>query len=649
MKESFQEGNIGVTYRVSNGTHANMVLGIDILETVIENYKRRSDGSIIYDDAGVPVPDPETPTVSGYSAKMVLKSNTIQPNQLGELERTNGEQEINGVQSTFYPLYEVMEQNPGAFGNNDGLMIFAPPAGNLDVAEITELSSFPYMLSVIQRDNDFDSGGLLPSKYSEAAVEFHMNPRAVSKYDDSPLDFKSILRDRWTNDKDPDLPLRYGPYVDYIHAYEDNIRDVLTMCYTKERDFIDAHPDLPSAQPLDVITDPLRDQYMYLFNLLGGKDTSGIPYYTFSFNVQGVSNGVILSNQTKLWAGNGEDNNMSVTDYEREVRKIIKMYGDCGNQVQDLATHPENWFYDTGFGFETKKAIKEFISQRPDTIIATGTGYDTLNIKGYIEPEQRPDPLPPDWVEPEISNLTTAEELQLGGIIESELRSKPESTYFGTPAMRAFIMANTAESTVPGWHRRVNYTHYLIPRCSRRFGQADGKWKRGANFSAAPGNVIRDLIDTSVRWIPYATELQYWKKNINFPYSFDYDRDFMPAVQSIYPLDSSTLNGLSNIQMISALWTIAYKAWRQFSGTDDKEPSDLAAAVTAFVIKELRGKFDDNYNIAVLVYFTEDDEKRGYSWTLKYMVEQGMMYTVESVIIETYRFNQIFGQDLIRA
>lgn len=648
MSESMQEGNIGVTYRVSKGTRSNISIGIDIMPATLTNYERRVDGSIQTDVNGNPVVHPTIPTVQGYSCKIIQRTQSISdPSYFGELQTGNGVQvDDAGNPSTYYPIIELMEENPGSFGNNNGFILFAPEGSEIDKAEALRQQSFPYIFAIATRDNDYDTGSVAPTKYRESSIEVHFNPDAKSKYDDSTLYFTDMVRDRYNNTKDPDLDMYVGPYNSYIKVYKDNLDTILKMLYEAERQYVLANPTTVSSHPIDPITPQGGEEY--LFNWVSGKDMDGVPYYSFTYDVQGnTADGVLLTKHTKLWSGQGRDNWMSTTEYEREVRKILMRYGDCQDVCQDLATHPENWFYDTGFSFYTKKYLKEFISQRPDTIVACGTGYDTMNIKGWIEVPD-PNPLPPDWIVPEISELSEAEELQLGGILESEFRSKPESSFYGTPCTRAFIFGNTAESTAPGWNRRVNYTHYLIGRASRRFGAANGKWKKGAGFSGYPGSVIRSLLNTSVRWIPYSSRVSYWKRSINFPLSYDYDYDFMPAIQGVYPIDSSTLNALPNVQMITRLWTVAYMAWRRFSGVDDLAPEDLKRAVKGFVIETLRGNFDDSFNIAVIVYFTKDDEDRGYSWTLKYKVEQGMMYTVESVIIESYRFNQIADGELIR-
>jgi len=650
MQRAMEKGNIGVTYRVSNGERANLSLGVDIATAVLDNYERHPDGRIKIGNNGVPVINQAQPTVNGYSVKIIQRSRIItNTNQLGSLVPNNGVQtNLDGSPSTYFPLIEMIQNDPGAGGNNNGIMLYSPRADQIDVNEAHRLKSFPYVFAMIERDNSYDSGGIITTKLDETVIEVHLDPNAKSRYDDSTLYFPDIVRERYNNTTDRDLPLRIAPFDKYIFSYEDNIDTVLKMLYQRERDFVDANPNIISAQPLDQITQYGNEQY--LFNLFGGYDTSGVPYYTMSYDAQGaVSTGILLTNATKIWAGNGTDKLMSVTEYEREVRKIIKNYGDCRMQEQDLATHPENWFIDTGFGFETKKFLKEFISQRPDTILVLGTHYDTTDVKGYIKPATLPTPLPPDWVEPEVSSLTPSEEIQIGGILESECRSKPESTYFGTSAMRAVIFVNSAKTDASGWNRRVNYSHYLIPRAAERFGQGNERWKAGAGFSAAPGSVIRHLTDTSVRWINYGRRVAYWKKSLNFPLSYDYDYDFMPAIQTIYDDDSSTLNALPNVQMITHLWTIAYRAWREFSGTDNKSENELAIAIVAFVLDQLRGKFDDNYNINVEVYFTKQDKQRHYSWTLLYQVEQGTMYTVESVIIETYRFNQLNAAGAIRA
>jgi hypothetical protein len=655
--ESMGEGNLAVIYRTTKATRATLQLSLDVLPTQVNNHKRNSDGSIMIDaTTNQPVPDEDQPTVDGYSIKWVLESVPEDEFSLGTRTIKVGSQtDAGGGQSELIPVLDLMEEYPGEFGNNVGIRLYAPDPIQMSHEEMLRVKSFPYIFGIIERENaNSTPRGMVATKYTEPMVEVHLNPEAKDPYSGSSLELGHLIKDRYNNTEDPDLPLLVGHYNTHVHVYHDYINDVVTNAYTKEKEYIEqrqaAGLSAVSSHPLQEITD--GEQWM--FNLLGGYDSKGAPYYTYRFNVSStIPNGFIPSKNTNLWANSAEDNIMSTTEYEREVRAIISEYQDCTKQVQDLATHPQNRFYDTGFGFDTKRVLGKFIAQRPDTFVHIAVAWDTTNVKGYKgvdlpEPEDRPE----DFVVPEVSNLSKAQELQYGAILLADLRSFPESSLFGTESKRGLIIAgNRRSSKLRQWKNPLCMTTgYLVGRSSAYMGAANRTWKDTKSFGSHPLNVIRDLkMGYGNRWMDYSTRIEYWKNNIVFPLSFDYDYDFMPALQTIASDDTSVTNSYFNMLIVCDLWTLAYKAWRRHTGNDKLSKSELLESVRRYLYEEIAGSYDGRAKISVIPYYTTDDRRRNYSWTVKFQVGLNGIDTVQSVEIETWRFAQLTGDDFIVA
>ena len=285
----------------------------------------------------------------------------------------------------------------------------------------------------------------------------------------------------------------------------------------------------------------------------------------------------------------------------------------------DDAINVESIIYDSGFPLETKKALPAFIAQRKDTFVI----LSTHTVGG-----------------PELDN---AEEMSLAIALRTKLQMYPESDYFGTPVMRGMVIGQSGKVRFSQFKERVSLSYEVAVKSARYMGAGNGAWKAGKNFDMAPGSIIDTLYDIKQPFIPASVRNRFWDVGLVWAQPFDRRNFFFPALKTVYYDDTSVLNSYFTAMAICQLNKVAHKAWRNFTGTSSLTDAQLIERVNQFVIDHTKGRFDNRFIIEPDTIITDDDELRGYSWTLAIKIYAPNMKTVMTTYVEAYRISDYQG------
>lgn len=650
------EANVMMIHRLTNGVGAGIRLYILIRDEIeLDNYLRNDDGSYQTDSEG-PITNTTRPLVNGVEFRWALGDASassltspasptdalpgVSKDTLGKgVSFTHVDSE--GIEWTAYPITDLL-QHEGAYGNNVGIKLYADPSA-INVNDAKENKTYPYTFEILERVNIDSIGKTKPTILGERSPEVNFHPESDSN-------LSEVVTYGYQNIEDTRYRLLYGDFSDQNHVYQNYVKTVTQIMMGREYEHrydmdLNTEYDTLSGLQTDLNDSDFINEYSYLINMVNGLDLYGAPYYTV---VQSPANAVpqiSLTSITPIYAVGGDDKIMNNTDYERAVREDIANYQDCQHVYQDLARGVETFFYDSGFSMDTKLVLGKFISQRPDTYLILQTHSDTRDALGSTpyDPNDEDDQ-PDDYIFPEVSNLTNAEEIDRADKITNAMSLYPESTYFGTPTVRYVLMSNSMKLRNSTWKERIGLSYYILRRSAARFGAGNGKWKADRNFSRAPRNIITEGYDVNVSWLPTDTRVRYWDAELNFVQTYDYDNLFVPAVQSGYTDDTSVLNGYAPGVCLANLYRVSYEAWREFSGADDLRDVDLRRLVTDFVLNKIDGKYDSQFLIDVSVETTELDSLRGYSWYLIFKLGANNLKTVQQVRIDAYRFDELLAE-----
>lgn len=524
-----------------------------------------------------------------------------------------------------YPIFEFTAAEHGEYYNNLGFSIVPTPAANIDQAAMAANSSVTYDLSIWSRPDGNTSPSVVKTLDGDANVTFSFKNKVINPNTNIRYDMENMFGNNYYNTTDTNLP--YVPFeISPVYVYHDNIELLLNKFVKTEMDYIDnnniGYYDFTGTDSTTILNEK------YLMDMLGLETTKGAPYVTlqpfpFGLPTCGLSpfqQEVSFSTNTPVFLGGGTDGTTTAAMLDTLVQLEMVKYADPNSEYMDTAVNVESILYDSGFNPPTKKALASFIMNRKDTALVLSTHYHTLGNKS--------------------NNLTDTR--AIATMLKSYLNLSPESVYFGTPVARAIIVGGDMMLRDGSTDERIPLTYEILYKSSIMMGASDGKWKRTYLFdNANNGSIITQGIDIQPAYIPNGVKPALWFSGLVWAQNYDRTQYFFPAIQTVYPDDTSVLNSYFNIMVLCTLNKIGEAAWRQFSGTTSLSNSQFIDQVTAYVNKELLDLFAGIVTVVPEVVITAEDALRGYSWQLVNKMYANNMKTSMVYSTQVYRASDL--------
>lgn len=612
------------------GPKANVRIFLDVLQTNLVNYARNSDGSIATDpDTDEPIVDTLTPTVPGVELRLlskVITAGMVVSDGLmaaGTMETTTA----NGiVKSTMYPIMDVPAKFLGSKYDDSGFIIESIINKDKDSVLVNNLKSLLYRLYYVTRVDSKSSHTLKENIYGSVYSTFTLN--AAKSPDTNKIYSLQNASDTWENETDTRYDTIYNEFEE-MYLYQDNI-DILTRMFMEnEKTFISQIPKLwynnvsaATFNWFDFLSEDdtaLVEDERYLMNIVTGKSSKGIKYFTVQFNTTsvGITAGlspVSFGIDTPIWLGGGSDGTLSAENFEKAVRAQMDDYLDYNSEVMDTAVNVETVVYDSGFDMLTKEKLFYFIGLRKNTFITACTHVNSMGRR-----------------------LTTEEEYEHAAILAIKASVFPESEYYATKACRAAIVTGQGYTDYVDYKGLLPQSFDIAYKTSSYMGASDGKWVTGYDFSMGGDNEVIVLKDLTPKVIPNNVKEMLWDVQANWSQAATRKTYFFPAIQTVYPYDDSILNSYFNVWIMLHLQTCADKMWRKYTGNYRNTRAELAKMITDDFKVEVEGKFDGFDGVTSEVIFTDEDIQRGYSWTLVVSTYSNVARTVQTNAVFAYR------------
>jgi hypothetical protein len=496
-----------------------------------------------------------------------------------------------------YPIFEFKAANKGSYYNNLGFSIVPSQIKDIDAAAMVENKSITYNLSIWSRQNENSSPSIVKSLYGDVYIPFSFKPRVTNSNTGLRYDMENVFGNNWYNELDTNLP--YKPFeIEPVYVYHDNIEMLLNKFTRQEMQYVDdstlVNYDFSSADNGVIVYE------QYLMDMFGCKSTNGVPYVSlvkaeYSIETNEFQSEITFSTNTPVFLSGGSDGTTTNAMLDTLVRIEMEKYADAESEYQDTAVNVESIFYDTGFDIPTKRTLVNFIMKRKDTALVLSTHESRLGNKS--------------------ASLSTTR--AIASMLKSSLNLAPESTYYGTPVARAIVVGGTMLLRDGSTDERIPLTYEVAYDSSRMMGAGNGKWKAGYMFdNANTGSIITQGIDIQPSFVPAGVKPALWNAGLVWAQNFDRTQYYFPAMQTVYPDDTSVLNSYFNIMVLCTLNKIGEAAWRQFTGTTSMTNGQFINAVTAYVNEQLTDRFAGMVTVIPEVVITSEDELRGYSWQL---------------------------------
>jgi hypothetical protein len=526
----------------------------------------------------------------------------------GQATQTAGDQTVGLVQSIRYPFFDAVISNFGEYGNNQGLVLWAPTTNSSPSIDPSLLDQFVYPLRMacVSRADSLSTSTVTPTLDAMQYVDCCLKPNTRLSTTTQQMYIGDVFINAYQSILDPSSPPQYGPFGQF-KLYDAEILTCLNMFYAAEQPYI-------STNAFTDFTGVANEQYR--FNILGGASSAGVPYFSYQV-VTGASNSTVFTQNSNLYACGGDDGTMNEELFATLVATAISEYADPNSVLQDIARYPESIFYDSGFPIATKKAITSFIAIRKDTAIVLST-HDVL-----------------------LPQLTAAQESSLALALLSYCQMYPESDYYGTNTVRAMIIGRSGTFLNSLYSKPLPLTIEIAYKAAQYMGAGNGIWKPGFSFDMAPLSQVQLFINVNVTFTPATVRNTDWSNGLNWVESFQRRTLYFPALKTVYANDTAVLTSFFTMMACVELEKVGDRCRRQFSGESSLTDTQLIERVNQFVIDATTGRFDGRFTIIPRAYISASDSQRGYSWTLPIDIYAPNMKTVMTLSIVSYRISDL--------
>lgn len=566
----------------------------DVVAAQVPQYERDAGGAVQYDNSGKAKVKAQVDGLLVVLRSVVVDSTMPAIGAAVPIDGTlTG---TGGAKSKMYPLFDIEAPYEGADANGFGFKLVplnekSSPA--LTSSYQTAVGGRVYNMQWYETLSGVSSPVIWKTLTSMSGLNFSFKPDAYYQPMRTPLDFEVVVADayRKTSPDVGQLPF-YGPFKTF-HVYHDYLESVL---------------DLANGS----LTTPLSDKY--LVDIFGGLDLIGQPYDGLQVNPATETGKTVFGGSNIHYLQGGSDGTMGNDVYDELVKREMSLFPDGGAvRYDNELKYSLGCFWDAGLSFDTKAACVNFIGKSRNTFLALCT---------HVYDQGR--------------NDLQAEEGAKVALIEL-ITSVPESVKYGTPAARGIVTGQTAIIRGSTYKKPVPMSYSLANMFSAYLGAANGYAKPEKRFGRGELTIITDLTDLSMPWKGMDVYASDWDVSLITARSYDYYRDFIPAIQSIYNEERSVLNNAMFNFIMTYVYRVSDRVWAAMSGEDRMTDAERAKMLQDKIIEALDGRLDGIADITPQAYFTAEDKSNGYSVTLDLLAYGGVLLTQVNTTIKVYR------------
>lgn len=600
-------GNAVMAQRVipaDAGPKSRLLLSLEIVADQVATYERNADGSYTLDAQGAKIPTGTT--VAGYIARWVANKWTAGSTdfEFGQVEAMAGTlSSSTSVQAQIIPIVEFEANFQGAYANNLGLRLQAISNTELDPASATlagKLKALLYRLQIVSRADSSSTSNYVNNLMGEPSLSFTLKSDTINPGTDEELGLDNIFVNAYQRLDQRGFPPVYGPFGK-IHVYTENLEDILTDVQASE-----AAVTLNTVNATD----------LYMTDVIAAQDIHGNPLHTLL--LKGAADGGIkFGNTATVYAAGGSDGTMNFTTFDTLVKNELLNYGELEAKLLDDAMYPQSALYDSGFSFETKKAMIAVMGKRKDIGIIVSTQDVSL-------PQNTP-----------------AQEMSMATALQSYARNFPESEFYGTSVCRAMVVGHAGYLLGSKYRGLLPFTLEVAAKFGRYMGASDGRWKGGQSFDLPPNNQVTMFRDANIEWASALARSQQWSNGLVWAQSYDRLSYFFPAFQTVYDDDTSTLNSALTMWGAIELEKVAQRTWRDLTGISSLTQEQFIERSNKLIVEKTRGRFDDKVIVVPTTMFTAADSQRGYSWTCRMDMYTANMRTVGTFTVTANRIDAL--------
>lgn len=581
---------------------ARITVGIDMVRDLIPQTITRLSGfnypNAVSDVAGGPV-KADAQLVEGWKCRVVLiEGNTT---EIGTQRALPGNlvSNIDGSQSTLYPLFELPTSFFGALGDNLGLRMWATneidPEG-YDAATTGDFDTRLYRVQFVELNPNLSTPYIIKTKTDEDYVNVSFDEGVYSTLYDKDLGIQSTLIQSYEDDGiESGLTPLYSPFSE-IYTYTSNINTVRELIYDAEKLVNPAFPDLEGQ--IDFLTMTALDGDPYKSVLLEGA----------------LEGGIVFGKNTTVYATGGSDGTTDLANYVKLVDAENTNFGELDDQYENVALYQFGFLYDTGLPMSSKYKMMQTLSKRKDLMCMFTT-----------------------FVEGEEKGLTAGEEASRAQALMTRLKAFPESVLFGTGVCRAMIVLQSGYVIGGGYNKRVPQLFDVAMSWARYAGAGNGILRPGFEMDVSPNNEVSYVKKLNVPFFNARTSANLWTNGATYSTTWDNRRQYYGCLRSVYQDDTSVLLSPVTVNICCVIMRMIHKVHAKFSGNAFLTKEQLVERCDQEILDRTRDLFGGRVDIIPKTEITGTDENNGTSWTCTVTVAANNPRTTMNFFLDTVR------------
>lgn len=559
--------------KTPDGTTANARVVVESVVQEIEIYERDANNKIIYNSDG-------SKKVKLRRDGLVMYYYMLPINEVTGLFGAGNIIEGNitgtdGKKSTIRPLYDTSAPYYGKACNGYGWTI--EPVTTLSASPVDEdyhreVGARVYQFTAFERKEGFSKASIWPTLAGGNTTKLAF--KAGAYYDPMrlDLDYRNILPEAYRRtEAELGLLPDFGVFEDF-HYYDDNVELIKAEMRVA---------DLDQKLPMD---DNLIDVF-------GCVDYNGSPYDGILIKqAEGDAKNVTHGANDINYMFGGSDGTISDEIYDQLVKEEMAYFGRGVVKYDNRLKYSLGVLYDTGFSFDTKEMLVNFISAQKSTFLVLST-----------------------HVYNQGKNDEQAEEAAKTALA-AMIATAPESIFHGTGSgVRATIVGQSflLRKTVSEYRKRVPLTYSLCRILSDYAGAKDPRFNPLKRVTRGEHTIIYDGYDINVPYKPMSIYQTDWDIGMISARNFDYYQLFFPAMSTGYKKESSVLRNLLFSFAMTWVQRVSDEVWAECTGEGTMTDSEYANLVEGKISDKVGDRLDVIAKITPKVVFTAEDKRRG--------------------------------------
>lgn len=235
------------------------------------------------------------------------------------------------------------------------------------------------------------------------------------------------------------------------------------------------------------------------------------------------------------------------------------------------------------------------------------------------------------------------QESSIAAAIYASSKIYAESDKWGTPAMRIAVVGQSGEIEGSRYKWRIPLAVDVALKLQKYMGSPDGKWKEEYAPDLSGNNIVSFLTNVNVTFKPSYVYDRDWLNGLIWVQYKDRRSLFYPALQTIYPDDTSVLNSLINSKAAATMDVVCHSTWTDLVGNGKYTKEQFLERSDEMIRERSSDIFGNRFKIVPKTFYTKADNARGYSWSCEVDLYMNNMKLVGSYTIVAKRLEDYQG------